>query len=158
MIETARLSLRLLEDEDRERLFELWSDPGNERLLKPEPPEQIRAWIDGVRWGVFERETGELVGDCSLFFAEEHGEWELAYGLRRDVWGRGYATEAARAAVAHGFGLHGLARIVADVDPANVASVRVLEKCGFVQVSGEPPKLLYAVTRSSGPAPPARGA
>ena len=147
-IETARLSLRMVEEDDREPLFELWSDPANERLREPASPEQIRAWIELVRWAVWERETGELVGDCSLFFADEHDEWELAYGLRRDVWGRGYATEAARAAVAHGFGLHGLARVVADVDPSNVASVRVLEKCGFVPVGGEPPKLLYAVTRS----------
>jgi ribosomal-protein-alanine N-acetyltransferase len=158
MIETARLSLRPLEDEDRERLFELWSDPVNERLLEPASPEQIRKWIELVRWAVWERETGELIGDCSLFYAEEHGEWELAYGLRRSAWGRGYATEAARATVAHGFELHGLARIVADVDPANLASVRVLEKCGFVQAGGEPPKLLYELRRSSAPAPPARGA
>ncbi|MHB8643421.1 MAG: GNAT family N-acetyltransferase [Gaiellaceae bacterium] len=158
MIETARLSLRPLDDDDRERLFALWSDPANERVLGAASPAQIRAWIDDVRWTVWERETGELIGDCSLFFAEEHGEWELAYGLRREAWGRGFATEMARAAVAHGFGLHGLARIVADVDPANAASVRVLEKCGFVHVGGEPPTLLFELRRSSAPGLPARGA
>ena len=85
-------------------------------------------------WGVWERETGELVGDCGLHFEEQYGEWELSYGFRRDCWGRGYAAEAASACVRHGFAERGLAKIVADVDPANTASVHVLEKCGFERV------------------------
>jgi len=150
VIATARLSLRRPEPEDRERLYELWTDPANERLRGDASPEQVRAWIDGVQWGVWDRATGELVGDCSIFFAEEHREWELAYGLRRDVWGRGYATEAARPAVAHDFTLDGLASMGADVDPANIASVRVLEKCGFVHVGSFGDKLLYAIVRAAG--------
>ena len=51
--------------------------------------------------------------------------------LARDAWGRGYATEAARALVAAGFAQLGLRRIVATCDPANAASARVLEKAGL---------------------------
>ena len=148
MIETPRLSIRPLAPADRAEMLALWSDPGNERVEEDAPREQIRAWAEGVPWGVWESESGALVGDCSLFFADEHGEWELAYGLRRDRWGRGYATEAARACVRYGFEELRLERIVADVDPANPASVRVLEKCGFERVGdGADGMLLYAVTR-----------
>ena len=146
MIETERLRIEPLPVEARDEMVALWRDPANELLHGDESDEQVRQWVDGA-WGVWERATGELVGACTLFFAREHDEWELAYMLRRDRWGRGYASEAARACVLHGFGVLGLDRIVADVDPANVASVRVLEKAGFVEVGGEAPKLLYAVSR-----------
>ena len=142
MIETERLIVRPLEDADRPAVLAAWLDPANERA-PGQPEERVRGWAAGVPWGVFEKETGEYVGDCSLFLAEEHNEWELAYGINRDRWGRGYATEAARACVAYGFDELELERIVADVDPANEASVRVLEKCGFKAVTPE----LYTLER-----------
>jgi len=154
MIETERLAIRPFRNDEREAIAAIWLDPANERGQPGQSDEQIRQWALGVPWGVWERATGELVGDCSLFFAEEHGDWELAYGLRRDRWGRGYATEAAQACVRYGFDELGLERIVADVDPANVASVRVLEKCGFVAESD----VFYAVTPSSAPPSAARDA
>ena len=134
MIETRRLSIRPPAPAERAEMLALWSDPANERVEEDATPEQIRAWAEGVPWGVWESATGELVGDCSLHFEEQYGEWELSYGFRRDRWGLGYATEAAGACVRHGFDARGLAKIVADVDPANTASVHVLEKCGFERV------------------------
>jgi RimJ/RimL family protein N-acetyltransferase len=145
VIETERLSIAPLPVDQREAMVALWLDPANERIGADETEEQVRTWIEGT-CGVWERSSGELIGDCTLFFAKEHGEWELAYGLRRDRWGSGYATEAAQACVRHGFDVLGLRRIVADVDPANPASVRVLEKCGFVRVGATGAMLLYAVT------------
>ena len=147
MIETERLLIRPPTDDERGAILALWRVPANERVPPDVSEEQLRTWAESVRWGVWERETEELVGDCGLFFDEGHGEWELAYGFRRDRWGRGYATEAARACVRHGFDELDLEKIVADVDPANVASVRVLEKCGFEKIGGEGDKLVYAVTR-----------
>ena len=151
MIETERLLIRPFERADAEALLAIWGDAANERFIGARPPrsvEEVRGWIGrGMPWGVWERESGELVGDCGLFFADEHGEWELAYGFRRDRWGHGYATEAARACVRYGVETMGVVKIVADVDPANKASVRVLEKCGFVGSGGSGDKLLYALTR-----------
>ena len=146
VIESERLLIRPLRETERESMVTIWLDPANERLHETNTEEQVRRWVEGV-WGVWERDTGELVGDSTLFFAEEHGEWELAYGFRHDRWGRGYATEAAQACVRHGFEILGLDRIVADVDPGNRASIRVLEKAGFDRVGGSGKTLLYAISR-----------
>jgi RimJ/RimL family protein N-acetyltransferase len=56
---------------------------------------------------------------------------EVAYRLTRGAWGRGIATEAARALVAHALGPLGLSRVVAVTYPENRASQRVLDKLGF---------------------------
>ena len=150
MIETERLLIRPLSDEERIEMLALWSDPANERATPDATPDQVRAWAEGVPWGVWDRDSGELVGDCSLHFDSGFGEWELSYGFRRDRWGRGYATEAARACVHYGFEELGLEKIVADVDPANAASARVLENCGLEQVGKlDDGRLFYAVTRET---------
>jgi len=77
------------------------------------------------------------VGRCGLYRhlkgAERvPDEGVLAFYLARAYWGRGLATEAGRAFVDFGFGVLGLKRIVTTVDARNAASVRVLEKLGFV--------------------------
>ncbi len=83
-------------------------------------------------WAVTDRETGSVMGDCGLIrYAFRGPEIELAYRLGKPYWGKGYATEAAAAWVAHGFGELGLRRIVAVTDPENAASRRVLEKVGM---------------------------
>jgi RimJ/RimL family protein N-acetyltransferase len=148
VIETARLIIRPLAAGERSEMLALWFDTAHERATPDATPEQVRAWAEGVPWGVWERESGELVGDCSLHFDAGFGEWELSYGFRRDRWGHGYATEAARACVRYGFEELGLEKIVADVDPANAASARVLENCGLEQVDElEDGRLFYAATR-----------
>ena len=109
-----------------------WLDPANERVPPDAPEEQMRAWVAqrsvGCRGNARPASSSATAASTST---RAFGEWELSYGFRRDRWGRGYATEAARACVRHGFDELGLEKIVADVDPANVASMRVLEKCGF---------------------------
>ena len=148
MIETERLIIRVPRAHERAAMFAFFADPANERTDPDADAAQVRRWAYGVPWGVWERETGELVGDCSLHYDTTFGAWELSYGFRRDRWGRGYASEAAAAVVRHGFETMRVARIVADVDPANPASSRVLEKCGFVRVGElEDGRLFYAVTR-----------
>jgi ribosomal-protein-alanine N-acetyltransferase len=149
VIETARLVIRPLTKAEAEQLFAQWVDPVNERVdFSPERPsdDQVRRWIESA-WGVWERETGELVGDCSLSFDDGFQEWELSYGFRRDRWGRGYATEAGGACVRYGFEVLGVEKVVADVDRANAASVHVLEKLGFTHTREVDGKLFYERTR-----------
>jgi RimJ/RimL family protein N-acetyltransferase len=144
VIETERLTIRPLEGDEREEMFVIWRDPANERVTADDDA-RVRWWLERV-WGVWERGTGELVGDCSLHFDEGFEDWELSYGFRRDRWGRGYASETTKACVSYGFETMGVDKIVADVDPANAASMRVLEKCGFVHVSElDDGRLFYAL-------------
>jgi RimJ/RimL family protein N-acetyltransferase len=103
-------------------------------------------------WAVELKATGELIGVAGLVHLQDGPEIEVGYRFLRRFWRQGYATEAARAAVAFGFDEIGLERIVAVTLPDNHASRRVLEKCGltFVGVAyvyGRP-HVKYAITRN----------
>jgi len=79
------------------------------------------------------RAEGRLIGACSLAVGSgEHQEGWIGYCLRRQAWGQGYATEAARALLGLGFEHLGLHRIFATCDAANGASARVMEKAGML--------------------------
>ena len=88
-------------------------------------------------WAVSLRDDPDaaLLGFCGLtvpmFLPAVLPAVEVGWRLARSAWGRGYATEAARAAVDVGFAEHGLAEIIAIVDPENERSLRVGEKLGL---------------------------
>ena len=105
-------------------------------------PEETRAAIEGYMdlqaragysfWAVIERDTGALVGEAGLKPFEDGGaDVELGYAFGPAAWGRGYATEAARAIVAEAFGPLDLSRVVAVTRVENTASQHVLAKLGF---------------------------
>jgi len=88
------------------------------------------------------KEDGSYIGRCGLYpkFKEEGrvgGEAVLGFYLARGFWGRGFASEAGRAFVDFGFDELKLKRIVTAVQVENAASIRVLEKLGFVIASHE---------------------
>lgn len=78
------------------------------------------------------RETGQLMGWCGLEFLPDTNETEVGYLFGHEFWGKGYATEAARASVEFGKSQIGLKEIIGLTDPLNIASQRVLENCGLV--------------------------
>jgi len=82
---------------------------------------------------IIERETGLTVGGIGLFWPPTDGSVEFGYGIVPSRRCRGYVTEAVRALVADTLTLHGVTRVMATVDPANVPSVRVLEKAGLLR-------------------------
>lgn len=84
-----------------------------------------------VAFAVTIRATGDLCGTVGLHIAEAHNHAELGYWVGVPFWGKGYATEAARAAVAFGFETLRLNRIFAHHFAGNLASQRVLEKIGL---------------------------
>jgi RimJ/RimL family protein N-acetyltransferase len=73
---------------------------------------------------------GTIVGGCGIHVLGG-GEPEIGYWIGVPYWGRGYATEAARAVLDHGFGTLGCERLTSRARVSNPASRRVLEKCGF---------------------------
>jgi [ribosomal protein S5]-alanine N-acetyltransferase len=82
-------------------------------------------------WAVVETASECVVGSCGLTRLKDGKDVEIAYRLRRDRWGRGFAIEAAMAWLDRGFSLLRLPRILAFVDPANTASLRVVDKIGM---------------------------
>ena len=87
-------------------------------------------WISGPHFVI--TLDGEVVGDAVLQVDHADENANLGYAVARPFWGRGIATEAARAVVTHGFADWHLPRIYARADPRNVASIRVLEAIPMV--------------------------
>jgi [ribosomal protein S5]-alanine N-acetyltransferase len=87
-------------------------------------------------WMVSDHATNELVGFCGfLEIPELHPEPQLVYALFQRYSGRGYATEMARTSIAHARRQSGVADIIASVDEINAASLHILEKLNFEQVT-----------------------
>jgi ribosomal-protein-alanine N-acetyltransferase len=142
---TERLRYRALEPADASALHLVWSDPEVMRYLPGEPSASVAESAERVErhadrfaetgyglCAVVEREGGRVVGVCGLFPVEWVGpDVEVAYHFARDVWNRGYATEAAAAWVRCAFDGRELDRVVALAFPANRASTRVMEKIGM---------------------------
>jgi RimJ/RimL family protein N-acetyltransferase len=91
---------------------------------------------------------GRVIGDCGMHSAEgPSSDVEIGYGLAAPQRGRGYGTEAVRLLSDWLLDQPSVRAIVAEVDPDNVPSRRVLEKAGFVQESVSPDGVLLRRTR-----------
>ena len=143
---TARLDLRPFTADDLPALHAMWCDP------------EIGPWVGGTHtevrqieeelgihlaqherhgfgmWAVAERGTGRLVGEVGLTQFENRGpEIEIGWCVVRDVWGAGYAREAAEAWLAAGFGELGLDRVIAVVLPHNARSRGLCRRLGMAE-------------------------
>jgi RimJ/RimL family protein N-acetyltransferase len=145
ILETPRLFLRKFITQDADALEALLSDPlVMEYYPAPLARRGVEAWIErnigryhrdghGL-WAMVLRDSNQLIGDCGCTIQEVEGknEIEVGYHVRRDLWGRGYATEAARACMEYGFGKLGAKRVISMIRPPNIASRRVAEKNGMI--------------------------
>ncbi len=144
ILETERLVLREFDLEDTDSLFQVLGDP-LAMLFYPAPFSRIEVddWIRRNRaryrdvgfgmWAMLRKDSGELIGDCGCFIRELYGdvECELAWHVRRDFWGKGYASEAAQHCIEYAFSKLGIVRVIALVRPENRSSCRVAEKSGM---------------------------
>lgn len=148
-IETERLILRELRPEDAEGFLELNTDPevlfhlGEKPLRDIEQAQEIIANIrqqysdHGIgRWAAIEKSSGEFIGWSGLKFitAVENNQTrfhDVGYRLIPRYWGKGYATESAKAALEYGFTTLKLEEIIGMCNEENLASRRALEKCGL---------------------------
>ena len=141
---TARLRLRPFEERDADALFAVFSDPAVGRFVggPHASPDDSAALIARNRahharhghslWAVEERESGVLVGEAGLQLLELVGpETEIGWTLGSPWWGRGYATEAARAWLDAAFTTLGLDAVIATVLPENAASHAVARRLGM---------------------------
>ena len=96
--------------------------------------EQRHAARDTIRWAIELAERSGMIGTVGLLrFDFEHRHAEVGYEIGQQWWGRGLIPEAAAAVIRYGFSVLGLHRIEAGVLPGNNASVRVLQKLGFLE-------------------------
>ena len=164
-LETERLTLRMFRESDIEPYAEMVGDAevmrfiGDGKLLtRPFAWRNLAMIIGhwGLRgyglWAAEERSSGQLVGRIGLWNPEGWPGFELGWMLRRQFWGRGYATEGARAALDFGFTRLGQPQVISLIQPENAASIRVAERLGErletrVEVMGQP-ALLYRITRA----------
>lgn len=139
-LRTERLILRLHREEDVPVLVRLLGAKEvaatTLRIPHPYTEADARAFLKAQespasKFAMVEIASGELVGGIGLTVEERHMHAELGYWVGVPYWGRGYATEAAREMVRHGFEDIRLNRIFAGVFTGNPASEQVLKKIGF---------------------------
>lgn len=169
ILETPRLNFREFTVNDAPLIYSLNSDPEVVKYVHEEPtssPEIALASINNRilpqyanygygRWAVYLKDTRQFIGWCGLKYRPEREEIDLGYRFLRSTWGNGYATEAARATLQHGFEALALTEIAAMAHIQNLASLRVLEKCGmhfrgFEEVEGSPVKT-FSLSNPSAP-------
>lgn len=146
--ETERLSLRAFQDEDIEAVKQFWGDEEVMRYcLGATAHEKLPLSLKAYRecheakglsvYAVVEKETGTVIGAGGFNISDEIREVELIYHFAKSSWGKGYATETARACVELAKSHGGVERIDASVDPRNADSSKILEKIGFTYAGME---------------------
>ena len=144
ILETQRLRLREFVHEDVDALALILSDAETMRYYPTLFDRAgVEEWIARNRrryaanghglWAMILRSTGELIGDCGVTVQCVDGidELELGYHLRRDHWGRGYATEAAQASRDWAFANRNAEYVISLIRPENAPSCRVAERNGM---------------------------
>lgn len=148
VLTTKRLILRCYRPGEDAALYPIMSDPVTMRFW-PQPYDRagvsgwVNRWIDSYtengygRWALFERETGERIGDAGLIRTVLMGQEviDLGYIIHNPYWRQGYAVEAAAAIRDHAFEVLGIGRLVANMAHDHAGSARVAEKIGMTKVA-----------------------
>jgi ribosomal-protein-alanine N-acetyltransferase len=142
-LQTERLVLRLLTENDIQFIYDIFSLEETNRHVSNPPVKDIAEARDIFerfckpkphlfRMGIVLRETGNLIGTLGLYSIDmENKRATLGFELLPSCWGKGYMTEACKALLAHAFCSMGLNRIQASAEPENVRSMQVMERLGF---------------------------
>jgi RimJ/RimL family protein N-acetyltransferase len=173
-LETDRLILRMLRASDFDAYAEMCADPEAMRYIGDgQPLGPALAWRNLAMmvghwhlrgyglWAAQERSSGALVGRIGFWNPEGWPGFELGWMLRRAFWGRGYATEGARAALRFAFVELRQPHVISLIRPENAASIRVAQRLGErllgpTEVMGQT-ALVHRITREEWEAPDMRG-
>ena len=145
LLRTPRLTMREFTPADFDDLLRLDSDPRVLKYInggKPMSGAEVEAAVKRVTgyyalypglgvWRASRRDDGAFVGWYCLKYCPPTTEVEVGYRLLFEAWGKGYATEGARALVDYGFDRLGVTRIIGVTHPDNKASQHVLRKSGL---------------------------
>jgi RimJ/RimL family protein N-acetyltransferase len=145
LLETRRLTLTQLSTADEPALVSLYEDPAVMQFIEPGGRPKARTaeflarmhaqWAE-LKFGFFsvrERGSARIIGGAGLLVRVPASPVELGYLLDQPFWGKGYASEVCAEILRWSFAEHRPERIIADVMPANEASVQILRKLGFTR-------------------------
>lgn len=144
---TKRLVLRPAQASDLAAMHAILSDPVTLKYWGTPPytaPSQTAEFLAAMRDADPEL-SADFIVELDGTPIGKAGFWrfpEVGFALNRDYWGQGYASEFLEALIKYGFETQQLAKITADVDPRNTASIRLLTKFGFVETGRETANLL----------------
>lgn len=161
VLSSRRVVLRPVRVGDVDVLYRHWNRRAVRRFLWDDRPVARETVEDVVArseqdfrragYGLWMVEYGGApVGCCGLRLDDRRDLVELLYSVDAEYWGRGLATEAARAVIAFAFDTLGLEQLVASVDGPNIASIKVLEKLGMRALDRQSGDHLacYTITRA----------
>ena len=146
ILESERVRLRQFTLGDVENLFQLDADPEVWKYLRGTPPPREEILNQGLPklikqyqechpfglWAAEKKDSGAFMGWFHFRpYHELPEDIELGYRLRKEFWGKGYATEMSQALVNQGFLHWDVSRAVAFTMPENLASIKVMEKVGL---------------------------
>lgn len=147
--DTERLQLKEISWDDLEAIHRLHSIPEVDEfntlgipkdleetriLIKPMIEAQSKTPRESFTWKIILKETDAFIGLAGMFPSNDKFKLgEIYYKLSPEFWGKGYATETAKALIRFGFDTLKLHKVEAGVATGNVASIRVLEKCGMTR-------------------------
>ena len=142
--ETNRIIFRKVEEKDVENLFKIYND---EKLTKyfvsgvDKSLEKTKVRVQNIKlhWDKFgfgdfiilHKDNSKVVEYAGLHYKVDDGNVNVSYIIAKNLWGTGLGKEACLALVYYGFKILGLNKIVAEIDPKNINSIRLIEKCGF---------------------------
>ncbi len=168
LLETERLILRKLEQDDLDEVCKLLQDPVVMYAYEGAFSDQeVQAWLDKMfrryendgfaLWAVIEKSSGELIGQCGITYQEYNGGWvpEVGYLLRKEFWHKGFATEAAIACKEYAFQVLNFGEVYSIIRDTNVASQNVARRNGMMEVDTlvkhyrgvEMPHIVFRVSR-----------
>lgn len=140
-METERLNIHIASETEMRQFISLqendilkiaYGEMLDGALKHPDKWEWYAIWM-------IELKNGTHIGELCFKGLDENGVAEIGYGISEEYQGNGYATEAVNAAVGWALELSGVKCVLAETESDNTASIRVLEKCGFISTgaSGE---------------------
>jgi RimJ/RimL family protein N-acetyltransferase len=163
-LETERLLLREMTEADAESAYLLNLDPEVIRYTGDGPFESVeeaKTFLGNYasyktygfgRWAVVLKETNEYLGWCGLKYTPELDEFDIGYRFMKKHWGKGYATESAKACLKTGFEKFGMKTIVGRAMTENLQSIKVLEKLGltyqYTRKEEGIEEVIYSITKT----------
>jgi len=142
-IETTRLILKPLSVEDAPAVFEWVRDPAVNTYMIYKIYDNIadvRKWILSLQendnnFGIYLKSTNRLIGAISIPFSKKSNAYSIGYNMNKDYWDKGFTTEAAKAIIKWAYQELNAKEFVAIYANGNLASKKVIEKCGFKYVA-----------------------